>query len=228
MIRKMRSQIGIYLFLALSLVLFCLSMPTLVQAASTIVLDGQFNDWVGQACITDPPNDASNQGTDILKFCFASNPNVSTAYFMVERMPTSGTVTFWLYVDTNNNGAYQDSVDRAIYINYRPLGNPAHVDVLLYNGSGQYLRTIANNMDWGESWKDGGAQAEWGVSFADLGIATGQPIRFYLQSILGNASSDEVVEVQWSPANALGFTILAGILLSGSFWLSRQRMKVVK
>jgi hypothetical protein len=78
-------------------------------------------------------------------------------------------------------------------------------------------------MPWGESGK--GRRVEWGVTFSDLGIAPPQTIRMQLVSYSGNKISDGVVEVQWSPANALGWYLL---IILGAFGLSfvyaRRRM----
>lgn len=199
--------------------------PAFVKAAANIVLDGAFGDWAGQICIPDPPGDAASQESDLLNFCFANNPDDPTAYFMVERPNSKGWMEIWLLLDTNNNGLYQEASDRRVRVSYKPQGNHSSVDVALYNGTGGFLGNIATGMDWGESMHDSGARVEWGVSLASLGISAGQPIRMLAQTTLGGTISDSTVEVQWSPANALGIPILAGILLAGSAWFVHQHRK---
>jgi len=200
--------------------------PASVKAAANIVLDGAFGDWVGQICIPDPAGDAASVESDLLNFCFANNPDDPTAYFMVERPSSKGWMEIWLYLDTNNNGLYQESADRRVRVSYKPQGNHSSVDVSLYTGSGSFLGNIATGMDWGESMHDDGGRVEWGVSLDSLGLQAGQPIRMFAQTMLGGTISDSTVEVQWSPANALGIPILGGILLAGSAWFIHQRRRV--
>lgn len=199
--------------------------PASVKAAANIVLDGAFEDWAGQICIPDPAGDAASLESDLLNFCFATNPDDPTAYFMVERPNSKGWMEIWLYLDTNNNGLYQEATDRRVRVSYKPQGNHSGVDVSLYTGTGNFLGNIATGMDWGESMHDNGRQVEWGVSLDSLGLQAGQPIRMFVQTMLGGTISDSTVEVQWSPANALGIPILAGILLVGSAWFVHQRRR---
>ncbi|GAP07143.1 MAG TPA: hypothetical protein DEQ80_09265 [Anaerolinea thermolimosa] len=200
--------------------------PGAVKAAADIILDGAFGDWAGQICIPDPAGDAASQESDLLNFCFANNPDDPTAYFMVERPNSKGWMEIWLYLDTNNNGLYQEATDRRVRVSYKPQGNHSSVDVSLYTGSGNFIGNIATGMDWGESMHDNGGRVEWGVSLDSLGLQAGQPIRMFVQTMLGGTISDSTVEVQWSPANALGIPILAGILLVGSAWFVYQRQSV--
>lgn len=223
---KKRLRIALRVCLAwLALLLFTLAKPSVALAAAPIVIDGNFGDWIGQTCIPDPPNDADGPQTDLLNLCFANNPNDPTAYFMVQRVSSNKPLDLWLYVDTNNNGGYTESSDRRIYIRYNPQGGSSSVQVDLYTGTGQYLSNIANGLDWGESASEGGRQVELGVTFADLGIAVGQPIRMYVESMQGSKVSDGTVEVQWSPADALGLALLGGVLLSGSVWFGVRRSR---
>lgn len=83
-----------------------------VLGAGNIVLDGQFNDWAGQSCIPDPVGDVADPGTDITLFCFATNPGVSNAYFRAQRAGSSNAVTYFLYIDANNNGSFHDPSDK--------------------------------------------------------------------------------------------------------------------
>jgi hypothetical protein len=64
---------------------------------------------------------------------------------------------------------------------------------------------------------------EWGVPFADLGISAGQPLRLYIASRTGESESDTTGEVQWSPADALGPLLLAGIVCGASAWLAKRK-----
>lgn len=193
-------------------------------AAGPIVLDGAFEDWDGQAHVDDPEGDAINPKTDIKAFYFATNPDEETAYFMLERWENKLLkVEYILWVDTDNDGLYDEPNDRRIDVSYDPFPR-GYVDVDLFNGTGGFIRTIAIDAPWGETRR--GARAEWGVSFADLGIAPFQTIRLQAVSIQGNKVSDQAAELQWSPADALGQVGVAVLALGGAAWLYFRRKKI--
>jgi hypothetical protein len=193
--------------------------------AADIVLDGLFSDWAGQPNVGDPQGDARSNPTDLRTFYFADNPGVEAAYFMAERWQGSSQgMTLRLSVDTGNDGNYGGTGDRLVVIDYVPLLN-GRVRVSLYDGTGRYLKTVAGNARWGEAGSQG-RRVEWGVSFADLGIQPFQTIRLRLVSMQGIRVSDEIAEVQWSPANALGWPLLALLAAAGAGWLARRRRKL--
>jgi hypothetical protein len=201
--------------------LAALAFPRPAFAAGPIVLDGQFGDWAGQPSVSDPQGDAQNNRTDIKAFYFTTNPDEDTAYFMLERWNASNNqINYVLDIDTNNNGNYSEAGDRIVWVNYRPNANGA-TEVILLSGTGSYIRTIASNAPWGE--KKPGARVEWGVPFSDLGIAAFQTIRLQAVSMQNLKISDSVAEVQWSPADALGWVGLGALALLGSFWLYRRQ-----
>lgn len=210
--------------LALLAALLCVGVA---RAAGPIVLDGSFGDWAGQASISDPHGDSGNGPTDIRNLFFATNPGDSTLYFMAERWErANGTISYRLYLDMDNNGVYTDPGDRFIVVDYKEQKQKSQVDVSLYDGSGNRLSTVASNQDWGDSENTGGTRVEWGVTMADLGMVPGQTIRMTLQSMEGNSVSDSANEVQWSPADALGWPLLIAILVGGSLWMAYQRKRM--
>ena len=202
---------------ALALLAAAMPLNTAVAQTQLIVLDGQFADWLGQPNVGDPQGDSQTDHTDIAAFYFSNNPNQAMLYFMAQRWDVgSESMVLQLRIDTNNNGFYNEGLDRLIVINYNP--NPyGNTDVDLYDGSGAYLSQIAADDFWGEP--DKGGSVEWGISFADLGIMAHQTIRMQLSSFQGNKLSDGVPEVQWSPANALGWYLLVPLGLGGMAWL---------
>ena len=224
MIRNHTQRICTAILLILGIVPIFLACPQIVRAAVLIVLDGVFNDWAGQACFSDPAGDAASPTTDLVSYCFATNPNDPIAYFMVERKPSNMSVEIWLRVDVNNDGSYQSSQDRAIRIQYKPQGNHDSTTIDLFNGTNQFLKNLPN-VGWGESNQDGGAKIEIGILFTDLGISVGQPLRLFFQSTQGAEPSDNTLEAQWSPADGLGLPILAGLLASAALWMSVQRRR---
>jgi hypothetical protein len=199
------------------------SLAAPVEAAA-ISLDGQFDDWAGQAYVGDPAGDSQNAQTDLQAFYFADTPGGDTAYFMAERWQAgSQNLTLSLQVDTNNDGNYASAADRRLVVNYNPNPN-GRVTVDLYDGAGAWLKTLANNAAWGEA---GGSarRVEWGVSFADLGIVAFQTIRVQLFSLHGSNVSDGAPEVQWSPANVLGWPLLVVAGGAGVAWLVHRRRR---
>ncbi|HWQ12747.1 MAG TPA: hypothetical protein VNL77_08105, partial [Roseiflexaceae bacterium] len=196
-----------------------------------IVLDGQFDDWPGRACIADPPGDCGNERLDTIALFNATNPDDPTAYFMVQTLEgATQPLGLRLMIDTNDDGVYTSAVDRRVEVRYQPQANDSSVDVALYDGAGAFLGTIASDADWGESLDEGGRRVEWGVSFAQLGITAGQAIRFRLESRGGNTpgsnACDATDEVQWSPADALGLALLALALGAGAVVAARRRRRL--
>lgn len=200
-----------------------LASPVHAQSGA-IVLDGQFEDWLGQPNVPDVQGDARNDHTDLSAFYFTNNPDQDYLYFMAERWDLgSEGLDLRLFIDTNNNGVMTEPVDRMIEVRYHPnQGGRTYVD--LYDGTGGFLKQVAYQMNWGEPGK--GGRVEWGVTFTDLGIAPYQTIRMQLVSTSGNQVSDGVAEVQWSPANALGWFLLVFLGLMGLAWLYSRRRAI--
>ncbi|MCC6191637.1 MAG: hypothetical protein IT318_21630 [Anaerolineales bacterium] len=193
--------------------------------AADIVLDGAFADWLGQPVAPDPAGDAASTRTDLQALYFTHDAGGSTAYFMAERWQGSPLpLLLVLYVDTGNDGSYAGPNDRLVTVIYLPFPR-GRATVDLYSGEGAYLKNIATSAAWGEAGSDG-RRVEWEVSFADLGIAPFQAIRVQLVSLHGGALSDSVAEVQWSPANALGYPLLAGLTAAGAAWLAYRRRRL--
>ena len=190
-----------------------------------IVLDGQFNDWLGQPSVPDAQGDAQTNHSDLSALHFTNNPDQDYLFFMAERWnPGSEGMVLRLYLDTNNNGVFSEGGDRLIEVTYHPnQGGRTYVD--LYNGQGGFIGQIAHQMSWGEPGK--GSRVEWGVTFADLGIAPFQTIRMQLVSNHGSQLSDAVAEVQWSPANTLGWYLLGGLTAAGVFWIYYRRRVIL-
>lgn len=189
--------------------------------SGTIVLDGQFGDWLGQPSIPDVQGDAQNSHSDLSTFYFTNNPDQDYLYFMAERWdPGSQGLDLTLSIDTNNNGVYSEPADRIISVIYHPnQGGRTYVN--LYDGQGSLLRVVVDKALWGEPGP--GSRVEWGITFTDLGIAAYQTISMQLVSNHGTQLSDAVAEVQWSPANALGYWLLALLTVGGLGWVYFRR-----
>ena len=197
-----------------------------VRAADDIVLDGEFDDWDGQPFISDPEGDATRPFDDLLRFYFTTNPDDPTAYFMAERVSSNSPLNLVLRIDTNDDGVYDDPGDRYVTVSYNPQGNRSTVEVMVYDGIGGFISLVTGGSDWGESGREGGSRVEWGVPFTDLGISAGQAVRMILESHQGSAMADTTAEVQWSPANALGWALIALLVVGSAVWMARQRKQV--
>jgi hypothetical protein len=191
-----------------------------VLGAGNIVLDGQFVDWNDQSCISDPVGDVTDPHMDITRFCFATNPGVSNAFFMAERANSGNAITYFLYVDVNNDGNFNDPSDIVVTIDYKPIGNGSRVTVSWPGGS------VTGN--WGEDKRVGPMKVEWYVPFSAMGISAGQPIQMYLASSYGSGVLDTTAIVQWSPANALGWILLAIVMVGASVWMTFLSRKATK
>ena len=210
-----------FLFLA---ILVIIPFKGAQAQSASIVLDGLFDDWLGQPHVPDDQGDAQTNHSDLSAFYFANNPDQDYLFFMAERWDLgSEGLDLRLFIDTNNNGSVNETADRIIEVRYHPnQGGRTYVD--LYDGGGNFLKQIAYQMNWGEAGKAG--KVEWGVTFSDLGIAPYQTIRMQLVSYHGTQVSDTVAEVQWSPANALGWYLLIFLGLVGVFFIYSRRRAV--
>jgi hypothetical protein len=193
--------------------------------ALAITLDGNFDDWAGQPHITDPRGDGASNNSDLLAFYWATQPGSSVIYFMFERDSANGPVYFTVLVDTNNNGSYQDDVDRWVFAYYSPNNNDSDVRVQVRTPGGTVINSYSG--DWGESRAEGGSRAEIMVTFADLGIDVGQTISM----AAGTAQSNNLPNVDlapdsgsitWSPIPVLGWPLL-GLLVAAFIILTWYR-----
>lgn len=213
----------------LVLLLLLLAAPVRgVLAASPITLDGQFDDWEGQAYMDDPAYDAFVNG-DIVKFSWATNDDDSNLYFMIERAGTDKTnilARFYLYFDINDNGNYNDRADYYLAVNYSPLFNGL-VNLSLYKQRGGLVSSYSGN--WGETAWEGGSRCEFKADMEKMGMSPGQPIRMYLESRFGQRDRcPDSGDIQWSPIPIMPLwaliTIFLAALLTGTYFI-RKRMK---
>nr|WP_290670194.1 hypothetical protein [Ardenticatena sp.] len=201
-----------------------------VLANGPIVLDSNMGEWPGHPYIDDPEDDADEEEYDIRRLYFDTNPNEETLYFMLERWEGEKKKLYiHLFIDTNNNGTYNDPQDRRVFVKYQPKKHNSKVDVQVYDGTGGFVAQIAHRADWGESRKEGGLRVEWGVPFDVLGIMPGQPIRMFAATTRKKHPKkfeDTTQEVQWSPANALGWPLLGAVALGGASVLAWRRRQL--
>lgn len=209
-------------------VLLWSGQPSPVLASGPIVLDSVFTDWAGQGNIADESGDAIHDKWDITKFWWAENVDGSHAYWRVDRVSSSKKVTYVLHIDTNNNGDFNDNIDREVVVAYTPRDGDSHVDVRVRYGDTQVTISGTKKNDWGESVNDGGRYVEFMASFADLGLNPNQVIRVYVSTLDDNSEKDrapDVGDIQWSVVNVLGYPLLAGLMVGASllFWRMRGR-----
>ncbi len=205
---------------------FSLFLPqATVKAAAGITLDGSFGDWAGKPCVSDPNGDASST-LDLVAFCFIADLDTQEVYFMFERSSGSNSPTdYVIRMDVNNDGDYSDPEDRLISIRYNLSKKKSMVDVDIYDGTWNYITTKASKANWGATGDDGAAQVELFASFADLGINPGVATAVTMDIYSGNFDDVLDTPVTWTPADALGYMLLGGIILGASIFMVFQRKK---
>jgi len=210
-------------------ILLALVSPAVVSAA-TLVIDGQFDDWVGQSHITDPVGDGPTGNSDLTAFYWGTNPGESATYFMFERVSANGATYFGIQIDTNNDGDFDDADDRLVLVRYQPFQRRSLVTVWVLTGQLSPISSYSG--DWGESRQEGGSRAEVSVSFQNLGIDAHQTINMVAHA--GQAASlpqtdraPDTGTITWSPIPALGWFWLAAVavVVIGIAWYTRGRFK---
>lgn len=202
-------------------VLLTLMIVFTTPAWAAIGMDGEFEDWDDQAHITDP-QDAGNDYFDISNFYWGNNSDDENLYFMLERFDgyKNIVVESVIYFDINNNGSYDDAVDRFAVIHYRPHPSKGFVDVEVYPASSRKHSQIIGSYhgDWGAADSDGGLQWEFYVPMSDLDIQMGQSIRMYAFTTDNDGNNNnndhhdyniidripDEGDIQWSPIPILG------------------------
>ena len=200
--------------------------PIPAYASGPIILDGVFSDWAGHANIADDTGDANQDKWDIIMFWWADNDEVSNGYWRVDRVSSSKNVTYVLHIDTNDNGDFNDNVDREVEVTYKPRDVDSQVDVKVRYGDTQVTISHTKKNDWGESVNEGGRSVEFKASFADLGLNPNQVIRFYVTASGDSSEKDrapDAGDIQWSVVNILGYPMLAGLMIGASLLLWRMR-----
>ncbi len=211
--------------LALTLILV---LPAGVWAEGP-VMDGQFADWSGYGSITDPAGDGPTPNTDITLISWASVVGWDRIAFMIVRTPPNSNnprVFYNVYIDANNNGNAGDGDDRRIAVLYDPQQTTSQVIVTVFSGSGGQISQRSG--DWGQSVAEGGAQVEFVVSFADLGVFSHQTISMYISAGAtetgGNLDrAPDSGTITWAPIPALGWPLLMVLFLGAVVLVWRTR-----
>ncbi|KUO78638.1 MAG: hypothetical protein APF81_26960 [Desulfosporosinus sp. BRH_c37] len=195
-------------------VLFNLCAPASAWAASVIQVDGSFADWNDQISLSDGFGDGPDGG-DFKTLAWGTNLNEQELYFMIERFtPKSGLtpMVYRLFFDMNNNGSYEDKIDKFAELQYNPSSSEGDkVSLKIFSSSGKLL--YEKNGVCG----DGGLKFEFALTVDELQIIPPQPIRFYLSGIGG--AGDRLPgrgDVMWVPFPGKGgnkIWIVAGIIV---------------
>ena len=148
---KCTVRIGILIGAWLLAGLIWVAGPVPALASGPIVMDGVFADWAGQSNIAGASGDADQDERDMTKFWWADNVAESRFDWRVDRVGSKKKVTYVLHVDANNNGDFDDNVDREVEVVYEPRKNDSHVDVKIRGGDTQDNISQTKNNDWGRA-----------------------------------------------------------------------------
>jgi len=201
-------------------VLLFLTFPVNSWRLQSLNLDGKFDDWQERAFLADDQVGAfSNK--DIKTIFWSTNVNEQKLYFMVERYvpkEADSVLTCRVYFDINNNGNYEDSIDKYAEVTYNPdKDDSGEVVVRLYSVAGKQLATYQGA--WGEGRYDGGKRFEFAIPMSDLNLYPAQPIRFFFSSVGSKADRlPNQGDILWSPFPIITKSSLS-IAIGFSFWL---------
>lgn len=194
--------------LTLTFVLTSLVIPGVALAAGEVVMDGEFEDWEGQAYLPDPYDDTKHHWDDVRYWYFATNDGVSSLYFMIQRYEHSGQHQEKDNRITDDDPAYAIPAEAGIhegkdkdkkqvhYTIFVDLDNDGRFseshDATIYCAhypkyGGLALVVVFSPAGyhlytgmWGDPDIEGGRRVEFPVPFSYLGIETGQCIRMIL------------------------------------------------
>lgn len=199
-----------------------------------IVLDGQFEDWQGRSFLADAFSDAL-PGQDLRAIFWGTNRNERKLYFLLERFDPpdrSSPLICRLFFDINNNGHYEDLVDKFVEVTYYPgHGKPGEVKVDIYRVAGDLIASSTGL--WGESAGAGGRRLEFSVSMDKLYISPPQVVRFYVAVAgLNGDRMPDGGDIQWAPFPVINIKnrliLVAGFLfwVAGAAFFHRSRIWV--
>ena len=210
------------------------------RADVPIVLDSNFGDWVGQSFISDPFDDSDDDaGRDVHEFYWANNIDEEYNYWMISRYTTDGQpfdgdngqkkkVLYYIRIDTNDNGGFDDEGDRIVSVEYDPKPTEGKTEVKVGSPADKKWLYESKKQDWGDTEGEGGLRTEFRVAWTDLNVSFGQPTRMYVESIDKDDADDRAPDsgdIQWSPASILGPWVLAAAAAAGflAIWYFKGR-----
>ncbi len=170
------------------------------QGLQPLKLNGHFDDWQGRTFYA--KEQSAPVGQQLATVFWGTNYNEQKLYFMVERFtPTDpySQLTYRIYFDINNNGSYEDGVDKYVEAVYTPIERDSgKVELSLHSVTGKLLASYQGM--WGDGYGEGGIRHEFAIPMANLGIVSSQTINFYLSGV-GNAADrlPRKGDITWSP-----------------------------
>jgi hypothetical protein len=227
MVRVARAKwAGVVIAVAAAITLV-ISAGEIAYAEDPIVLDGQFDDWVGEGWVDDLAGDSLFERGEITRIWWADNEDEESVFWRIDRVPDQRSVTYVVGVDANNDGNVDSSSDRLINVYYAPLPDSSivHVVVDAADTNAHVFGPVVT--DSGLSDEEGGASVEISVPIDVLGLSAHQPARFYIWSKQGQLI-DRVPnngDVQWTPVDVLGKVLLSLVFVVGLgvIWIKRGR-----
>ena len=204
------------------------------QVLTTITTDGDMSDWGAvladgrqtaedgpAAGLADLDAPVPSTGRDLTRFAWTYD--TTYLYFYVGRVASaSNRQRFWFYVDTNDDGL-QQSGEPVIGVSWWGRTRATTVELYSYAAASPAGDPLGDPSGLADGWTmpgtvallgtleslNGGAgngiEMEARVSWGNLGISTGTPIRFHVSS--SNSTNDN----RAGPGGAIGTTRIAGI-----------------
>lgn len=146
-------------------------------------------------------------------------------------------VHYTIFIDTNNNGQFENSGDAVVFADYYPkYGGFTLVTVFVRSGAVWFWETGYGGF-WGEDQFGGGLRCEFPVPFSAISIEPGQSLRLILfaqdkrrdcyypdpigdyERLVRRREADRVPDVgdlQWSPVSTLGRFGWLALLAAGA------------
>ena len=215
------------------------SVPVRAQVLTTITTDGDMSDWTAVLSdawqtssdgptpgVVDRDAPIQSTGRDLLTFAWTYD----TAHLLlyVERVASeSNRQRFWFYVDTSDDGLQQTGepvvgvswlganrrteVELYAYVAASsggdPLGDPdGFADGWTMPGTLSLLRSLETVRGGSRS----GLEMETRISWIDLGVPPGQPVRFHVSSSNSSNVPSQIDDNMGGPGGFVGTTRFAG------------------
>jgi uncharacterized repeat protein (TIGR01451 family) len=210
------------------------------QVLTTINVDGNMADWGGvladpyQTAFDGPTpgvpdRDAPVQSTGRDLLAFAWTYDASHLFFYVRRVASSSNrQDFWFYIDTDDDGLLQTgepvvhvawlgsnrrtTVELWRYVAVSPAGDPLGDPSGLADGwTMPGTASLSRALETVRGGSANGVEMESRISWLDLGVPPGQPVRFHVSSSNSTNLPGQIDDNMGGPGGRVGTTRFPGV-----------------